>query len=254
MAFMLIRVGAGLSIDQALHLSVNFDNRMLQPQEAFTFLGNLLEQTFLNTQKLASTSPTAAHLRSRSVLNVFPPPLPAPAPSGDEGSAWSSGGGGQRTRPACNSDWQNHAGRSQLHLGCHGGTQGSCSTRSRSEMLLWKRASSTRTPPPQHQLHLISKTVTGKSSFKEDLFSERSQAQAGLGFPLNRGNLISWRPAKESSLCFKYMLVLKNLNSDWTGCVQGEGGGRASRQIFVNTGNEVCTWVFTFIKMCLCFP
>lgn len=116
MAFMLIRVGAGLSIDQALHLSVNFDNRMLQPQEAFTFLGNLLEQTFLNTQELASTSPTAAHLRSRSVLNVFPPPLPAPAPSGDEGPAWSSGGGGggpgqpatvtdRITRAEANSTW-----------------------------------------------------------------------------------------------------------------------------------------------------
>lgn len=92
MAFVLIQVGAGLSIYQALHLSVNLDNRMLQPREAFTFLGHLLEQTFLNTQELASTSPTAAHLRRRSVLNVFPPPLPAPAPSGDEGPAWSLGG------------------------------------------------------------------------------------------------------------------------------------------------------------------
>lgn len=102
-------------------------------------------------------------------------------------------------------------------------------------------------PPPKCPLHWILETVPGNPSFKVDLLGERSQAQAVLRFPLNRGNLTSWRPAKESSLNVKLRLVIKNLSPNSTGCVQGMGR-RAGKQVLLNKEHEACTLVFTFIR------
>lgn len=218
---------------------------MLQPWGASTFLRPLLEQTFLNTSEyclyLPPQPPTSEAGPSWASFSSPPPHPSSPGTLEDQASPqpWLTESHGQKPTPP-GLAWSNLS--------------------STLKWMKWNAAMRTpflNTPSPPnpspYQLHLLSQTVTGKSSFQEDLFHERSQAQAGLRVPLNRGNLISWRPAKESSLCFKSELVIRNLNSDWTGCVQGRGR-RAGGGVWVTTGNEAWALVFTFIKTCLCFP
>lgn len=117
-------------------------------------------------------------------------------------------------------------GGSEVHLGRREATSSICSTELRHKTLLWEHPSLTPTPT-KHQLDFISKTVTGKPSFKEDLFCERSRAQAGSLWTEE-----TWYPEglpKKAACVSSTCLWLRTWIVTGQGVCRGEGGGPADK-------------------------